>query len=88
MTVWSLSLSVPPTMMNGHIRMLSEIVKVGRKCILQLEPFLSHFCFVSREDYEIHMARSFTAGMLARPHQDAEARSDRREFWRRPFRFS
>ena len=51
------------------------IVKVGGKCILRLKPFLSHFCFVSREDYEIHVALSFTAGMLARPHQDAEARA-------------
>ena len=48
-----------PTMMNGHIRMLGEIVNVGRKCILQLEPFLSHFFLMSRENYEMHMTLSF-----------------------------
>lgn len=49
-------------MMNGNVRMMGGIVKVGGERILLTEPFLSHFYFVSREDYEMHAALSFRSG--------------------------
>ena len=54
-------------MMNGNVRMMGGIAKVGGECVLQTEPFLSHFYFVSRENYEMHVVISFRRNIRRTP---------------------
>ena len=49
-------------MMNGHVRMMGGIVKVGGERIRHAQPLLTHVSLVCREDYEMHGALSIEPG--------------------------